>query len=50
VKWFDSMAHARPRVILTHGEDKPRDALRRIIADRHQLSAECPGLNEAIEI
>ena len=50
VKWFDSMAHARPRVILTHGEDKPRDAMRRIIADRHQLSAECPGLNETIEI
>ena len=50
VRWFDSMAHARPRVILTHGEDKPRDALRRIIADRHQLRAESPGLNESIEI
>ena len=41
---------ARPRVILTHGEDKPRDALRRMIADRHQLNAECPALNETIEI
>ena len=50
VKWFDSIAHSRPRVILTHGEDNPRDALRRIIADRYQLSAACPGLNEVVEI
>jgi metallo-beta-lactamase family protein len=50
VNWFDSMAHIRPRVILTHGEDKARDALRRIIADRYQLTAACPGLNEMIEL
>jgi metallo-beta-lactamase family protein len=50
VRWFDSMASSRPRVILTHGEDKARQALRGIIADRHQLRAECPGLNEVIEI
>ena len=50
VNWFDSMAHTRPRVILTHGEDKARDAMRRIIADRHHLNAECPGLNDTIEI
>jgi len=48
VKWFDSLAHARPRVILTHGEDKSRNALRRIIADRHQLKAECPALGEVV--
>ena len=49
VRWFDSLAHARPRVILTHGENKPRDTLRRIIADRHQLKAECPALGEVIQ-
>lgn len=49
VRWFDALAHSRPRVVLTHGEDKPRDALRRIIADRHQLKAECPTLGEVIE-
>ena len=48
MQWFDSLAHSRPRVILTHGEDKPRDHLRRLIADRHQLKAECPKLNEVI--
>jgi metallo-beta-lactamase family protein len=50
VRWFDSMAHSRPRVFLTHGEDKARDALRGLIADRHQLKAECPGLGETLEI
>jgi metallo-beta-lactamase family protein len=50
VHWFDTMATARPRVILTHGEDNARDALRRIIADKHQLKAETPGLNEVVEI
>jgi metallo-beta-lactamase family protein len=50
VNRFDSMAHSRPRVILTHGEDQARDALRRIISDKHQLPAECPGLNQVMEI
>lgn len=50
VRWFDSMAASRPRVILTHGEDKARDALRGIIADKHQLKCECPKLNEVMEI
>ena len=48
LQWLDSLAHSRPRVILTHGEDEPRDHLRRLIADRHQLNAECPKLNEVI--
>jgi metallo-beta-lactamase family protein len=50
VHWFDSMARSRPRVILTHGENKPRDTLRRIVSDRYQLNATCPGLNDVIEI
>jgi metallo-beta-lactamase family protein len=49
VHWFDSLAPSRPRTILTHGEDKARDALRRIIADKHQITAECPGLGEVLE-
>jgi metallo-beta-lactamase family protein len=50
VQWFDSVAHSRPRTILTHGEDGPRDALRRIIADKYQVSAQCPKLGEVLEI
>jgi metallo-beta-lactamase family protein len=50
VQWFDTMAPSRPRIILTHGEDKARNALKTIIAQRHQLNAECPGLNDVIEV
>jgi metallo-beta-lactamase family protein len=49
VNWYDSLAHSRPRTILTHGEDKARNALKGLIHDRHQINAECPGLNEVIE-
>jgi metallo-beta-lactamase family protein len=49
VRWFDSLAPSRPRVILTHGEDSARTALARIIGDKHGLAAECPGLNDVIE-
>lgn len=50
MKWFDSMAHSKPRVILTHGETRARDTLRGLISDRHQLDAYCPDLNEVLEI
>ena len=49
VRWFDSLAPARPRVILTHGEDTARGALSQIIAQRHKLRAECPRLGDVIE-
>jgi metallo-beta-lactamase family protein len=49
VQWFDSLASSRPRVILTHGEDKARSALSRIIGQRHGLSTESPRLGETIE-
>jgi metallo-beta-lactamase family protein len=50
VRWFDSMAHSQPRLILTHGEDKARNALRGLIADKHQIHAELPGLSQTMEI
>ena len=49
LRWFDSLASSRPRVILTHGEDRARDALKRTIADRHGIEAECPSLYDVIE-
>jgi metallo-beta-lactamase family protein len=50
VHWFDTLAPSRPRVILTHGEDRGRKALGRIIRERYQLRAEYPGLGEVIQI
>jgi metallo-beta-lactamase family protein len=50
LRWFDSLAPSKPRVILTHGEARGRDALRRLIQDKYQLPVECPGLRETIQI
>jgi hypothetical protein len=50
VHGFVSRARARPRPLLPLGEDTARAAMRRMLADRHQLNAECPRLNEVIEI
>ena len=49
VNWFDSVASTRPRVVLTHGEDNARNALKNIIAERHNIHAELPRLGETIE-
>lgn len=48
MQWFGSLAASRPRVILTHGEDNARNALRGMIADRYQLKAECPRLGAVL--
>jgi predicted metal-dependent RNase len=47
--WLGSLAPARPRVILTHGEDGPRKALKARIHDRFNLRAEMPAYREVIE-
>jgi metallo-beta-lactamase family protein len=46
--WFDTLAPSRPRVILTHGEDRGRKPLGRIIQDRYRLKVEYPKLGEVI--
>jgi metallo-beta-lactamase family protein len=48
VAWFGSMARSKPRLILTHGEDRARNALRRIIRDRYDIIGECPALRNVI--
>lgn len=47
--WFARVAPARPRVVLTHGEDPQRTALARLIAERHGLTPILPKLDETIE-
>jgi metallo-beta-lactamase family protein len=49
LNWLGSLASSRPRVILTHGEDGPRSALRSRIHERFGLDAEMPAYREAIE-
>jgi metallo-beta-lactamase family protein len=50
VNWIGSLAPSRPRVILTHGEDGPRNALRSRIKERFGLAAEMCGYRETIEL
>jgi metallo-beta-lactamase family protein len=50
VRWLGSLASAKPRVFLTHGEARGRDPLRRIIQDRYNLNVDCPDMFETIEI
>ena len=50
VDWFGSLASSRPRVILTHGEDLQRKALRECIKQRFRLPSEMPAYREVIEL
>jgi metallo-beta-lactamase family protein len=48
--WFNTLAPARPRVLLTHGEDRARKALGQIIQERYQLNTEYPNLGDVTEV
>jgi metallo-beta-lactamase family protein len=41
--WAGHLASEKPRFVLTHGEDGPREALRAGLADRYGVDVECPG-------
>ena len=47
--WFGTLAPSRPRVVLTHGEEGPRRALRGRILEQFGLRAEMPRYREVIE-
>jgi len=49
-RWLESFAGSNPRVFLTHGEERGRKPLSKIIKDRLKLRVDCPGLGEGIEI
>jgi metallo-beta-lactamase family protein len=50
LKWFSSLAPARPQVLLTHGEDRGRGALAKLIKERYKLTAGIPRQGEVIEV
>ncbi|HEX5104709.1 MAG TPA: MBL fold metallo-hydrolase [Pirellulaceae bacterium] len=50
LKWFSTLAPAKPKVILTHGEDRGRGALARLIQQRFKLTAALPKQGDVIEI
>lgn len=48
--WFGAVAQSRPRVILTHGEDRARDALAKCIQNKYGIRCAAPGLHDTIEL
>jgi len=47
--WFGVIAPSKPRVVLTHGEDGPRQELARQIQRRYKLKCEMPKMGDVIE-
>jgi metallo-beta-lactamase family protein len=50
LRWLESVAGSRPRVFLTHGEERARRPLGVIIEERLKLRVDYPGLRETIEL
>jgi metallo-beta-lactamase family protein len=48
--WFSAIAPSKPRVVLTHGEDEPRQILAQKIQQRFKLKVNLPRLGETIEL
>ena len=48
--WLADVAPAKPRVVLTHGEDAARAALAAAIAERYGIVAEQPQLGDVITL
>ncbi|HKQ47920.1 MAG TPA: MBL fold metallo-hydrolase [Phycisphaerae bacterium] len=49
LNWFGVIAPSKPRVILTHGEDGPRQELARQIQRRYQLKCTLPAMGDVID-
>jgi metallo-beta-lactamase family protein len=50
MNWLGSFAESGPRVFLTHGEERGRGPLGKLIKEKYKLQVNYPGLNETIEI
>jgi len=50
LEWFAAVAPSKPRLIITHGENRARKTFADLIRARHGLRAECPNLGDVIEM
>jgi metallo-beta-lactamase family protein len=48
--WAGAVAPANPRMVITHGEDGPRQALADAIKKTYGLACAMPAMNEVIEV
>src|SRR6516165_1385094 len=50
LRWLEAFAASGPRVFLTHGEERGRKPLGKLIKERFKLRVDYPAMNETIEI
>jgi len=50
LRWLEPLAGHRPRIALTHGEDRAREPLAKFIRDRFDLDAVLLGINDPIAL
>ena len=50
LRWFNSVAPCKPRLVLSHGEDKGRKPLAEIILNRYGIAATLPEYGDVVEI
>lgn len=50
VAWLGAMAPSRPRVFLTHGEARPREALRARINESFGIAPELPAFGDSVQL
>lgn len=48
--WWLSRLQSRPRVMLTHGEDTPRERLRDALGDRLGITAHLPDFEQTVDL
>ena len=48
--WFGTIAPSKPRLILTHGDNKARSAFSGLVESKYNVRAHCPELGDVIEI
>jgi metallo-beta-lactamase family protein len=50
LRWFDSVAPSRPKLVLSHGEEKGRRPLSEIIKAKYDITPLLPEYGETITI
>jgi metallo-beta-lactamase family protein len=50
LNWLSAIAPCKPKVVLTHGEDRPRQVLAGLVAKRFGLATVMPRMGEVIEL
>jgi metallo-beta-lactamase family protein len=50
LRWFNAIAPSRPKLVLTHGEDRSRIPLAKILTERYGIKPVMPEYGDVIEV